>query len=435
MPFAVIGLNHRTAPVEVREKFAFASTEMTDALSYALDGRGVSEVALISTCNRTEFYLHVTDPDAAISRVIDALAAQAGELPKPAERYIYVRRGPEAVQHLYRVVSGLDSMILGEVQVQGQVREAYETARSLTGQRQAVRAVFNRLFQSALSVGGRVRNETRLSEGAASIPSAAVELARKIFGSLRGRRGMVIGAGDMGELTLECLVDEGVSSVLVASRNMVRARKVAEQFGGSAVAFSDFWEELPQMDIVITSTAAPHAMITLEEFQRRMPQKLKSPLFIVDIAIPRDVQPEIGQLPNVFLYSIDDLQDIVTANHERRKAEVPKAEVIIETEVDRFWRWYSGLQAVPFIRQLRERAEDVRQSELDRALAQLDHLSESDRQRVERLTRDLLQKVLHQPTARMREAAEDGHEHDILEAARYLFGIEEEDAVGKKTSE
>jgi glutamyl-tRNA reductase len=435
MPFAVIGLNHRTAPVEVREKFAFASTEMTDALSHILDGRGVSEAALISTCNRTEFYLHVTDPDIAIARVIDTLVAQAGELPRPAERYIYVRRGPEAVQHLFRVASGLDSMVLGEVQVQGQVREAYEIARSLTGQRQAVRAVFNRLFQSALSVGGRVRNETRLSEGAASIPSAAVELARKIFGSLRGRRGMVIGAGDMGELTLKCLVDEGVSSIMVASRNMVRAQKVAEQFGGSAVAFSDLWEGLPQMDIVITSTAAPHPMITLEDFRRRMPRKLKSPLFIVDIAMPRDVQPEIGELPNVFLYSIDDLQGIVTANQERRRAEVPKAEAIVETEVDKFWRWYSGLQAVPFIRQLRERAEDTRQSELGRALAQLGHLSEPDQQRVERLTRDLLRKVLHQPTARMRAAAEDGREHDILEAARYLFGIEEEDAVGKKTSE
>ncbi|UCC72409.1 MAG: glutamyl-tRNA reductase [Gemmatimonadota bacterium] len=435
MPFAVIGLSHRTAPIEVREKFAFGSTEMTDVLSHLLKGKGVSEAALISTCNRTEFYLHLSDPEEAIPRVIETLAAQAGELPKPAERYLYVRRGSEAVQHLYRVVSGLDSMVLGEVQIQGQVRDAYEMARSLTGQRQAVRAVFNRLFQSALAVGGRVRSETRLSEGAASIPSAAVELARKIFGSLRGRRGMVIGAGDMGELTLECLVNEGVASVMVASRNMVRAREVAERFHGAAVPFSDFWDQLPETDIIITSTAAPHTMITREEFQRRMPRKLKSPLFFIDIAIPRDVDPEIGELPNVFLYSIDDLEHIVTANHERRLAEVPKAETIIAAEVDKFWRWYSSLQAVPFIRQLRERAEGLRQTELDRARSQLDHLSESDRQRIDRLTRDLLQKVLHQPTARMRAAAEDGREHDVLEAARYLFGIEEEDAVGEEPRE
>ncbi len=426
MPFAVVGLSHHTAPIAIRERFAFASNEISDALAHVLESKGVVEAALISTCNRTEFYLHLTDPEAAIPSVIQSLADQADGLPNPAVRYVYVKRGLEAVEHLYRVVSGLDSMVLGEVQIQGQVRDAYETARSLTGQRQAVRAVFNRLFQSALSVGGRVRTETRLSEGAASIPSAAVELAKKIFGSLRGRRGMVLGAGDMGELTLQCLVEEGVMSVLVTSRSVARAQKVAEKLGGTSVAFSDLWEYLPEVDIVITSTAAPHAMITLEEFRRRMPRKLKSPLFFIDIAIPRDVESAVGDLPNVFLYSIDDLQQIVGANFERRKAELPAAEVIIKDEVNNFWRWYSGLRAVPFIRRLRERAEDMRRAELERALSQMKTLSEADCKRVERLTRDLLQKILHQPTARMRAAAEDGREHDILEAARYLFAMEEE---------
>ena len=225
MPFAVVGLNHRSAPIEIREQFAFSTDEMPDALARVLESNGVSEAALISTCNRTEFYLHVSEPDVAVPHVMSALAEQADKLPKPAERYIYVKHGLDAVDHLYRVVSGLDSMVLGEVQIQGQVRDASELARSLTGQRQAVRAVFNRLFQTALSVGGRVRSETRLCEGAASVPSAAVELARKIFGSLRGRRGLVLGAGNMGELTLECLVDEGVSSVIVTSRSVSRAQK------------------------------------------------------------------------------------------------------------------------------------------------------------------------------------------------------------------
>ncbi len=430
MPFAVVGLNHRSASIEVRERFAFSATEIPDALAHVLAGSGVAEVALISTCNRTEFYAHLTDPDSAIPYIINTLARQAGQLDKPAERYLYVKRGEAVVDHLYRVVSGLDSMVVGEVQIQGQVRDAYEVARGLTGSRQAVRAVFNRLFQSALAVGGRVRSETRVSEGAASIPSAAVELARKIFGSLRGRRGMVIGAGDMGELTLECLVNEGVASVIVASRNMLRAQKVAARFGGESVAFSDFWKQLPETEIVITSTAAPHAMISLADFRRHMPAKLRSPLFIIDIAIPRDVEPAIGDLPNVFLYTIDDLQHIVTASHERRMAELPKAEGIVALEVDKFWRWYSGLRAVPFIRQLREQAEFVRQSELSRALSQLEHLSETDQQRVERLTRDLLKKILHHPTARLRAAAEDGREHDILEAAQYLFGIGEDGTDG-----
>jgi glutamyl-tRNA reductase len=201
MPFAVVGLSHHTAPIEVRERFAFSATEIPDALAHVLGGKGVTEVALISTCNRTEFYAHITDPEAAIPHIINTLARQAGQLDKPAERFLYVKHGEAVVDHLYRVVSGLDSMVLGEVQIQGQVRDAYEVARGLTGSRQAVRAVFNRLFQSALAVGGRVRSETRVSEGAASIPSAAVELARKIFGSLRGRRGMVIGAGDIASAT------------------------------------------------------------------------------------------------------------------------------------------------------------------------------------------------------------------------------------------
>jgi glutamyl-tRNA reductase len=425
MSFAVVGLNHRTAPIEIRERFAFAATDVPDALARVLEHGGVSEVALISTCNRTEFYVHLADAEAAVPFVILTLAEQAGELPRPAERYMYVKRDRDMVAHLFRVVSGLDSMVLGEVQIQGQVREAYERARGLTGDRQAVGAAFNRLFQSALSVGGRVRSETRLSEGAASVPSAAVDLARKIFGSLRGRRGMVLGAGDMGELTLQCLVEEGVSSVIVASRNIVRARKVAEKFGGRSVPFANFWEELPETDILITSTAAPHAMITLEEFQRRTLGRLKSPLLIIDIAIPRDVESGVGDLANVFLYSIDDLQQIVSTSVERRKAEIPKAERIIEEEVEKFWRWYSGLRAVPFIRRFRQRAEDLRRLELERAMSQLGHLSEQDRERIDRLTRDLLQKILHEPTARLRAAAEDGREPEILEAARYLFGLEE----------
>ncbi len=425
MSFAVVGLNHRTAPIEIRERFAFAATEVPDALTHVLEHDGVSEVALISTCNRTEFYVHHTGSDAAVRFVISIMADQAGELPRPAERYMYVKRDREMVSHLFRVAAGLDSMVLGEVQIQGQVREAYERARSLTGERRAMGAVFNRLFQTALSTGGRVRSETRLSEGAASVPSAAVDLARKIFGPLRGRRGMVLGAGEMGELTLECLVEEGVSSVIVASRNLVRARKVAEKFGGLSVPFASFWDELPETDILITSTAAPHAMITLEEFRRRMPERLSSPLLIIDIAIPRDVEPAIGDLANVFLYSIDDLQQIISSSVERRKAEIPKAERIIEEEVDKFWRWYSGLRAVPFIRLFREHAERLRRNELERAMSRLGHLSEEDRKRIDRLTRDLLQKVLHEPTTRLRAAAEDGREPEILEAARYLFGLEE----------
>lgn len=430
MAFVVVGINHRTAPIEVRERFAFSGTEVPDALGRVLECECVLEAALVSTCNRTEFYLHVSEHDEAIEHVRRLLAAHADQDPRETERYLDIRCDLDAVQHLYRVASGLDSMVLGEVQIQGQVRSAYEIARGLSGGRQAVRAVFNRLFQSALSVGGRVRSETRVSEGAASVPSAAVELARKIFGSLRSRRGLVLGAGDMGELTLECLVHEGVSSVLVASRNLSRAQRVAEKMGVESLPFSGFWERLGGTDILITSTAAPHPMITLDEFRRRMPSGLRSPLLIVDISIPRDVEPRIGDERNVFLYSIDDLQHIVTANFERRKAEVPRAEEIIEEEVAGFWRWYCGLQAVPLIKELRGQAEEMRRQELERALSQLDHLSAADRERIDQLTRQILQKLLHRPTARLRAAAQDGRGHDLLAAARYLFDVADEDGYG-----
>lgn len=430
MPFAVVGLNHRTAPIEVRERFAFASVEVPVALAHLLECESVSEAVLISTCNRTEFYMHVSEADEAIATAMQMLTEQAGELPQKAESYVYVHRGRDAVRHLFRVASGLDSMVFGEVQIQGQVRSSYEFARGLSGERQAVRSVFNRLFQSGLSVGGRVRSESRVAEGAASIPSAAVELARKIFGSLGGRRGLVLGAGEMGELTLECLMNEGVSSVIVASRNQARAKRVAERLGVKSLPFSDFWSQLRDTDIVITSTAAPVPIVKLEEFRNRMPAQPRSPLLIVDIAVPRDVEPAIGELRDVFLYSIDDLQHIVAASFERRKTELPKAEAIIDEEVGRFWRWYSGLRAVPLIKRFRQRAEEHRRTELDRALSELDHLSERDRERIDQLTRQLLKKVLHQPTARLREAAEDGHGHDFLSAAQFLLGAGEDDGGG-----
>ena len=432
MALSVVGLNHRSSPIEVRERFAFSATEVPEALGSAVDCDGVLEAGLVSTCNRTEFYLHVGDHDEAIERATRILASHAGELPRKTESYLYVWRDLDAVRHLYRVASGLDSMVLGEAQIQGQVRSAYEVARSLSGRRQAVRGVFNRLFQSALSVGGRVRSETCIAEGAGSVPSAAIELARKVYGSLRERRAVVLGSGDMGELTLECLVDEGVASVYVVSRNQVRAQKLAEKMGVKSLPFTGFWEKIKDTDIVIASTAAPHPVITLDEFRRNMPEGLRSPLLIVDIAIPRDVEPEIGDERGVFLYSIDDLQHIVTANFERRKSDVPRAEMIIDEEAGNFWRWYSGLRAVPLIKQLRERAEDMRKQELDRALSELRHLSGADRDRIEQLTKQILQKFLHHPTARLRSAAEDGQGYDVLAAARYIFDVAEEDGHGER---
>ena len=431
MPFAVVGLSHRTAPVEVRERFAFHPSEAPDALRSLLDKPGVGEAALISTCNRTELYLHLLEAEQGVAHAKQVLASQAGELSEPAERFLYVRREKDVVRHLFRVVSGLDSMVLGEVQIQGQVRDAYEAARSLTHTHPAVGAALNRLFQKALAIGSRVRAETRIAEGAASVPSAAVELARKIFGSLRGRRGMVLGAGEMGELTLQCLVNEGLESLIVASRDLTRARKLAEDLRGSAVPYREFLDHLQDVDILITSTGAPHPVVTHAQFRRTMVDEPRSPLFVIDIAVPRDVEPAVGDLPNVFLYSIDDLEHVVTANLERRRAEIPRAEELVEEAAADFWRWYSGLRAVPVLKRLRERADELRRAELERTLSHLDHLSAEDREQIDRLTRSLLQKLLHGPTKRLKEAAEDGCEHDVLEAARFLFDLDDRKGKGE----
>lgn len=436
MSVILVGLSHRTAPVEIRERFVFSHRALPEGLKRILQSEVVLEAALLSTCNRTEIYIRVDDEEEEGLKVaLKVLSEQAGPLPEPLEYYLYMHRDLEAVRHLYRVVSGLDSLVLGEVEIQGQVKQAYEAAASLVGPRSSIGRVFHRLFQGALSVGGRVRAETRLSEGAASVPSAGVELARKIFGTLEGRRGMVIGAGEMGGLTLRCLLDEGMESVMLASRDVDRANGLADELGGTAVAYQDLWERLPEIDVLISATAAPHPVIRLDRFRQALPDAVRSPIFIVDIAIPRDVEPEIGELRNVFLYTLDDLEEIVEANFERRKGEIPRADAIVDRAVEEFSRWYSGLQAVPLIRKLRERGEHLRQRELDRSLSRLGHLSDQDIDAIDRLTRDLMNKLLHTPTARLRAAAEDGADREILEAARYLFEMEEEGDGGGSEEE
>lgn len=429
MSLAIVGVNHSTAPIEVRERFAFGMHEVPQALAQLFAGDGVAEAVLLSTCNRTEVCL--VEGGAGVARAAALLERKAGVLPRPAASYLYQHRELDAVRHLFRVVSSLDSMILGEAQIQGQVKDAYERSRGVAhGGRSVVGAVLHRLFQSALAVGGRVRSETRVAEGAASVPLAAVELARKIFGSLRGRRVMVVGAGEMGELSVRCLVDEGVEVAILANRHVERAQGLAERYGGRPVLYEEFWRELPTVDLVVASSAAPHPILTLDRVREVLPQAPGRPLCILDIAIPRDVEPAVGELPNVFLYNVDDLKHVVTANLERRRSELPKAERLIEESASEFWRWYVGLEAVPLIRRLRERAESLRQEEWGRWRPQLEHLSPQDRERVERMTRGLLKKLLHSPTVRIREAAENGRGAELLDAARTLFDIESTDEPG-----
>jgi glutamyl-tRNA reductase len=419
----VIGLNHNTAPVEVREHFAFDAEQGARFLTELARGRE-TEAVLLSTCNRTEIYLGQPESDSA-ERVVQLLAEHAHISPTDVNGYLYSFDERSGVDHLFRVVSSLDSMILGEPQIQGQVKTAYEraVAAGSNGTR-IVGPLLSRLFQHALAVGGKVRSETNLGTGAASIPSAAVELARKIFGPLRGLSAFVIGAGEMSELSLECLLGEGARGTVVASRTEERARALAARMGASFARFEDFTTRLRAADIIVSATAAPHAVLTRELVQRALPDGPDHPMLIVDIAIPRDVEKQVGEVPNVFLYDVDDLRQIVDDNLERRLKEIPKAERIVLSAVDEFWAWHSARDAVPLIRELRGRAERVRATEVERAMRRLRHLPAEDQAAVEALTRQLLNKVLHAPTTRLREAASGARALDVMDIARYLFELD-----------
>lgn len=423
MPLAVVGASHRTAPIELRERFAFGRTELPAALlELAEDG---SEAVVLSTCNRTEVYLSLPDGSEGVEHARALLASRIDAETGEAARFFYEHRDRHAAEHLFRVASGLDSMILGEPQIQGQVKEAYATAREVAGaDGPVVGQALHRLFQTAFSIGGKVRSETGLGIGAASVSSAAVDLSKKIFGSLKGRRALVLGAGEMSETTLECLRGEGVRTAIVANRTWERARELAERWGGEAIHWEDFGRALPEVDIVICSTAAPHPVLTVDRLRAALPNGPRRPLCIIDIAIPRDVEPAVGDQPNVFLYNIDDLQGIVDANLGRRRAELPAAEQIVLRGVDDYWAWYSGLAVVPTIRALRDRGEALRQAEVERALRQLSHLSPEDQLAIDALTRSLVNKVLHAPTARLREAAGNGRGTGVLDTVRYLFELD-----------
>jgi len=415
MGIVVAGISHQGAALAVREKISYRPAELLPTLAELRHLSGLREAVLLSTCNRTEIYAVEGDEDAAPA-VWRILSERLGE---DASSYGYVRRDREAISHLFHVASGLDSMVLGEAQIHGQVRDAWESCRSECS------AVLNRLFQTSLLVAGRVRSETTIGRGAASVSSAALQLARQIFGSLAGRRAMVLGAGEMAELALECLVNEGVRAAIVANRTYERAQALAARHGALAMHYDECWAALPEVDVLLCSTAAPRPVVTLERVTPAMAGRRDRPLCILDIAVPRDVESSVGTLDNVFLYDLDDLRAVVTTNVERRRAEVPTADELIAGEVERYWQWFTGLAAVPVLTHFRGEMERLREREVTSALRQLDHLAPADRAVVEQLSRALMNKFLHGPTVRLRAAAANGRGLGIVDAVRYLFGLDD----------
>ena len=415
MAVIVAGVSHNGAPVAVREKIAYRTADLLPAMESLRAECGIREGVLLSTCNRTEFYVVEGDGD-ALASIWSTLSRRLGE---DASSYGYVRRDRDAISHLFHVASGLDSMVLGEAQIHGQVRDAWTACRAQSG------AILNRLFQTSLLVAGRVRSETSVGHGAASVSSAALQLARQIFGSLAGRRAMVLGAGEMAELALECLVNEGVRAAIVANRTYERARELAERHGALAMHYDECWSSLHEVDVLLCSTAAPRAVVTLDHVRPAVVGRRDRPLCILDIAVPRDVEPRVAELENVYLYDLDDLRAVVTGNVERRRAELPSAEELIGGEVERFWDWLAGLSAVPVLTRVRSEMDLVREREVKHALRRLDHLAPEDREVVEQLSRSLMNKFLHGPTVRLRAAAANGRGLGIIDAVRYLFGLDD----------
>lgn len=417
MALTVVGINHRGASLDVRERIAYRTSEVGDALEALRSATAAREAVVLSTCNRTEIYLVEADTD-AVPAAWDALSARLGE---EASGFGYVRRDKEAAAHLFRVASGLDSMVLGEAQIHGQVREAWEVSRAHSG------PMLNRLFQTSLLVAGRVRSETSIARGAASVSSASVQLAKQIFGSLANKRAMVLGAGEMAELALECLGDQGVRTSIVANRTYERAVEVAQRHGAVAMHYDECWAALADVDVLVCSTAAPRAVVFVDHVKPALKARGDRPLCILDIALPRDVDPAVGELDNVFLYNLDDLQAVVSANLERRRAELPSAEEVIDAEVKKYWEWVAGLAAVPVLTEMREQMDALRAREVDAALRRLRHLPDADRQALEEFSRTLMNKFLHSPSVRLREAAANGRGLGVVDTARYLFAL---DAAG-----
>ena len=413
MALIVAGISHRGASLDVREKVSFSTADARRALD-ALREAGMREGVVLSTCNRTEFYLVEGEVDGAAA----AWRAMSERLGEDASAYGYVKRDRDAAAHLFAVASGMDSMVVGEAQIHGQVRDAWEHSRAHSG------AMLNRLFQTALQVSGRIRNETSIMRGAASVSSAAVQLSKKIFGSLSGRHAMVLGAGEMAELALECLASEGVRAAIVANRTYERATEVASRHGAVAVHYDDCWSQLSDVDLLLCSTAAPHPIVLVDHIRPTLAARGDRPLCVLDIALPRDVDPAVGDLDNVFLYNIDDLQAVIAASLENRRANLPTAEQLISGETERYWDWVAGLAAVPVVTDLRSHMEEVRAREVNEAMKKLSHLSPADREAVEQLSRSMMNKFLHEPSVRLKTAAANGRGLGVVDAARYLFGLE-----------
>ena len=423
MQLLLVGVSHRTAPVELRERLDFSARGVDRALT-ALSGTGVPhEATIVSTCNRVELYVGCDEPETARAAIHQFLSEFHGIPGDQLAPHIYVKTGHDAAAHLFRVAAGLDSLVMGEPQILGQVKDAFGVASQMgcTG------PLLNKLFHTAFATGKRVRSETALAEGAVSVSYAAVELARKIFGNLKGRTVLVIGAGEMGKLTALHMQSQGIGRLIITSRTAAHATALAQSIGGTAMPWDALNTTLVDADILITATGASTPIISTALISQTMKVRRQKPLFIIDIAVPRDVEGNAGDLEQVFLYNIDDLQAVVQENISKRGTEASDAEKIIAQEVRRFVGWLNSRGAVPTIVALRQRFEAIRQSELRRLEPKLAGLPPEARARVDEITRLIMEKLLINPTEQLKSASDADTVAAYSDALTRLFGLAADD--------
>lgn len=423
MHIVAAGLNHKTAPIEIREGLAISNGDLSQALFALKNLSAVEETMLLSTCNRVELYGATKDIDAAIHELRQFLIQRNPTIaPEQLIQHLYFLSDDDAVRHLFRVASSLDSMVMGEPQILGQFKDAMEAAISqgCTG------VVLNKVLKKAISVAKRVRTDTPIGEHAVSVSYAAVELAKKFFQNLADHSVMLVGAGEMGELAGRHLVSHGVTQVMVTTRNYQRAVEFAKQFKGTPVAFETFKQEMCRADIVICSTGAPHPVITTQDMTDVIRARQNKPICIIDIAVPRDVEDEVRDIDNVYLFNIDDLQQIVAVNIEERQKAAMAAEAIVQEEVITIMGWIKTLETVPTIVALKKHAEEIRQGEVTKVLARLPGLSRTEREIVEGLASSIVNKLLHRPLITLKEEAANANGAMYVDATRRLFSLDED---------
>ncbi len=419
-----LGISHKTAPVALRERLAFSEREASEFARQATATAEVREAVVISTCNRTEVYLVVGDPVRAESDVLGLLARRAEIRPTELADAMYSPRNCDAARQLYRVTAGLESMILGEAEIQGQVRRAHELAMRAG----ATGPLSNRLFAAAVTTGKRVRSETGIGSSRVSVPSVAVDLALSVLGDLQSRHVVILGAGDTSELTARALAEQGAGTIFVANRHADRALSLAQRFGGSVVGLDKLPDQLVRADIVLSSTASPHPIVGREELELVMGERERrggGALLLIDIAVPRDVDPACGELEGVNLYDIDDLQAVIARNLSTRAEETPRALEIVEEEIHRFARWLGQLDTLPTVSALRAHGGEIVEQVLAENSGRWEAASPRDLARVEAIARAVMSRLLHEPTIRLRSLGED-RGHASLELVRELFGLRED---------